>query len=75
MKQDLPAGEKPESVTRVHSCDLSWRSDGLELVYQQTDTCEGEGSIFSVDLSKRPPNPKALMSGGHPAWSPAVAKP
>ena len=76
MNEDLPVdGKKPESVTRVHSCDLSWRSDGLELVYQQSDTCETEGSIFSVDLSKRPPNPKALMSGGHPAWSPAVANP
>ena len=58
-----------------HSCDISWRSDSLALVYQQSDNCASEGSIFSVDPFKRPPKPTPLMSGAHPAWSPAVAKP
>jgi hypothetical protein len=72
VKNDLPAG-KPASVPRVHSCDLSWRADGLELVVQQSETCDGVSSIVRVVLATRELHP--LQSGLTPAWSPAVAKP
>jgi beta-lactam-binding protein with PASTA domain len=72
VKNDLPTG-KPKSVPRVHSCDVSWRADGLELVVQQSETCDGVSSIVRVVLATRELHP--LQSGLMPAWSPAVAKP
>ena len=72
---DLPKpGAKPVAVPRVHSCDISWRPDGLVLVVQQSDTCDGSvSSIMRVVLATRDLHP--LQSGLTPAWSPAVAKP
>ncbi len=72
VKNDLPSG-KPTAVPRVHSCDISWRADGLELVVQQSETCSGAASIVRVVLATRELHP--LQSGLTPAWSPAVAKP
>ena len=75
MNSDLPkAGAKPVSVPRVHSCDVSWRPDGLVIVVQQSDTCDGAvSSIMSVVLATRELHP--LQSGLTPAWAPALAKP
>ena len=72
MKNDVPDG-KPKSVPRVHSCDISWRADGLELVVQQSEQCDGPSGIVRVVLATRALHP--LQSGLTPAWSPAVAKP
>jgi len=75
MSNDLPKpGARPVAVPRVHSCDISWRPDGLVLVVQQSDTCDGSvSSIMRVVLATRDLHP--LQSGLTPAWSPAVAKP
>jgi beta-lactam-binding protein with PASTA domain len=72
MKEDTPAG-KPQAVPRVHSCDISWRADGVEMVVQQSETCSGASGIVRVVLATRALQP--LQSGLTPAWSPAVAKP
>jgi beta-lactam-binding protein with PASTA domain len=75
INNDLPKpGAKPVAVPRVHSCDVSWRPDGLVLVVQQSDTCDGSvSSIMRVVLATR--DLKPLQSGLTPAWAPAVAKP
>jgi beta-lactam-binding protein with PASTA domain len=72
VKNDVPAG-KAKAVPRVHSCDVSWRADALELVVQQSETCDGASGIVRVVLATRALHP--LQSGLTPAWSPAVAKP
>ena len=72
VKNDLPAG-KPQAVPRVHSCEISWRADGVELVVQQSEACNTAASIVRVVLATRELHP--LQSGLAPAWSPAVAKP
>ena len=72
MKNDAPSG-KPKAVLRVHSCDISYRADGLELVFQQSDSCDAVSSIFRVDLTTLELHP--LQSGVNPAWAPAIPKP
>jgi len=72
MKNDAPSG-KPKAVLRVHSCDISYRADGLELVFQQSDSCDAVSSIFRVDLATLELHP--LQSGVNPAWAPAIPKP
>jgi beta-lactam-binding protein with PASTA domain len=72
MKNDAVAG-KPRAVLRVHSCDISYRPDGLELVFQQSDSCDAVSSIFRVELATLELHP--LQSGVNPAWAPANPKP
>ena len=36
-----PSRASRVSVPRVHSCDVSWRADGLVIVVQQSETCDG----------------------------------
>jgi hypothetical protein len=60
-------------VTYVHSCDISYRPDGLELVFLQSDTCDTVSSIFRVDLATLELHP--LQSGVNPCWAPAIPKP
>ncbi|MDX6628344.1 MAG: hypothetical protein QOH00_590 [Gaiellales bacterium] len=72
VKNDQPSG-KPKAVLRVHSCDISFRPDALELVFQQSDSCDAVSSIFRVDLATLELHP--LQSGVNPAWAPASPKP
>jgi beta-lactam-binding protein with PASTA domain len=80
MLNDLPKpGAKPVAVARVHSCEISWRGDGLQLAVLSSDpdqcTSSKPAPISTYVVGTRPPKIQPLQSGFTPAWSPAIAKP
>jgi beta-lactam-binding protein with PASTA domain len=65
---------KPVSLPRIESCELAWRSDGLELAIVQRDaTCSQFGTIVRVDVAH--PGRRSVLTklgAANPAWDPAT---
>jgi hypothetical protein len=64
---------KAVSVSRIESCELAWRPDGLELALVQRDaTCTQFGTIVRVEVAH--PGRRSVLTklgAANPAWDPA----
>jgi beta-lactam-binding protein with PASTA domain len=64
---------KPVSLSRIESCEVAWRPDGLELALVQRDaTCSQFGTIVRVEVAH--PGRRSVLTklgAANPAWDPA----